>query len=125
MVDINKTAPLGIEIEIIRDHHGIPVPQINKISPEMKEKLKVLDMSESWHLYRKILNQGLTGLFFAALSENDPIKMSKIMGQVAGMNFAINQLGSILNPNNKAKSVDGVPLNHSQAEGKNARKEKE
>lgn len=95
---VEQKMPFGIEIEVVRDQHGIPVPSVKNISPEIREKLKLLHSSESWHVYRKILNQGITGLFFAALAENDPIKMSKVLGQVAGMNFAINQLDVILNP---------------------------
>lgn len=107
-----------VEMQVVKDQNGNPVPMIKKISPEQYELLKMLNDSGSWHLYRQILNQAMNGLFYAALAEDSPHKMAKLAGQVAGMNFAINQLGVLLEQQKQqAKRVENETKNSPHAEG--------
>lgn len=106
------------EIVIEKDEKGNPIPLIKKFTREQIELLRMLNESGAWILYRRILNQQLQALLFSTLAEDNPTKMAKSVGQVAGMNFAINQLGSILDvQNKKAKHVENETKNSSQAEG--------
>lgn len=99
---------MEVEIRVQKDDGGNPVPVITRLSVEQLEMLKGLSQSSSWHLYRQILIQAKEGLLHAALAESDPYKTMKIMGQVAGMNFAVNQLVLHLDQYRKtqAKHVD-------------------
>ena len=63
------------------------------LTPEDKSLLVELNNSRSWKLYSKMLSVYATGMLNSLLPMEDPIKITKNLGIVAGCNFAINSLG--------------------------------
>lgn len=107
------------EMKIDRDKDGNPFPVVSKISPQQLEALRMLECSEGWKIYRRILNQGAQGMFFSALAQGTSFKMAKIAGQVAGLNSAINQLGMILKLDKQdAEIVGGETKNYTHVHAK-------
>lgn len=87
-----------------------------KLGSREYEILAGLNHSDPWKLYREILMRQKNALFDSCLAEDNPNRVLKLMGQVAGLNLAINQL-VLLNDEYKkkqARSVDGMPKNHPQ-----------
>jgi hypothetical protein len=106
----------SFEVTVMKDPDGNPVPTVTRLSPNQEEMLKRLNDSDSWKFYRTLLLQAKNGYVTALLQENDPTKMAKTVGLVAGLNFALNQLGVLLDQINKkhAKSVESETKNSPQ-----------
>lgn len=63
-----------------------------KLRKEDYEVLKSLQGSPQWALYRGLLIKAKDEFFNNTLAVDDPHKVMKQMGMVAGINFAINTL---------------------------------
>ena len=64
-----------------------------ELSLEDKESLFQLHNSRSWKLYSKMLSAYASGMLNSLMAMEDPVKIQKSLGIVAGCNFAINSLG--------------------------------
>jgi hypothetical protein len=62
-------------------------------TPEDKELFFQLQNSRSWKLYSKMLTVYAQGVLNSLLALEDPVKIQKNLGIVAGVYFSINQLG--------------------------------
>lgn len=71
---------------------GEVTPHFN-LSPADKEILIQLYNSRGWKLYAKMISIYGTGTLNSLLALEDPVKIQKSLGLVAGVNFSINQLG--------------------------------
>lgn len=63
-----------------------------KLRMEDYEVLKSLQNSPQWALYRSLLIKSKDEFFNNTLAVDDPHKVMKQMGMVAGINYAINSL---------------------------------
>lgn len=107
----------AIILETGRDQFGNEIPVLIP-SKEQHEILKMLDSSPAWKLYRLMLIQAKEAKLRSILGSNDPNQVMKTIGEVAGLNFTINQLGILVAQHNKkVKSVDSETTNYPYAEG--------
>lgn len=65
------------------------------------ESLRALRSSPHWQLYRKMLIAQKDAKFLAILPKTDTNEVFKAMGEIAGLNQAINQIGMIVDAHDK------------------------
>jgi hypothetical protein len=73
-----------------------------KLTPDHQASLEALHNSPHWKVYREILLSAKTEFFNSVLPLKDPTEITKQVGIVCGLNFAINQL-PVLVAGHKAK----------------------
>jgi hypothetical protein len=71
------------------------------------ELLQLLQMSDGWRLYRKLLKDKRDLTLFSAMSVKEPFDLKEKVSIAAGLNLAINQLDILIKDYNTAKGVDG------------------
>lgn len=100
------------KIELQVDEKGNAFPVVHT-TEQQKELLKMLSESDSWRLYAQVLESAKQGYVHLAMGMNNPNEILKTMGLIAGINFAINQLGVLMVSYKKqqAKSVESLPKN--------------
>ena len=90
-----------------------------EIGPEQMGVLESLHTANNWQLYRDILIQQKAEFMNAVLPMDDPYKVMKQVGMVAGLNFCINQLPILVAEHNKR-----LDKNVKQAEAKDQKRAK-
>lgn len=87
---------MSTEAQALKNEHGEIVVTFPKINQEGHEMLKALRESPYWKYYRQMLIQAKEAQSLALLPLDDPNKMMKQVGYIAGMNYCINQLGVLV-----------------------------
>lgn len=86
---------------------------ILSLTAEEYEQLRALNQSPFWKFYRELLIKIKDAQFLSILPEDNPNKVLKGMGMVAGINLAINQLPMLVSQHDasiKRKQEKTVPL---------------
>ena len=100
------------EVKLSRDDQGSPLVA-TRLSEEENEILKALYESPAWKLYQGILLKARDAYLNTCITEKDPNEVMKRLGLVAGINFAVVQLGGVYQTymRKQAKSVERATKN--------------
>jgi hypothetical protein len=86
--------PEKIEAELHQTEHGI-MP-VYKLSPENKEKVRMLSVNGDWAVYRTMIILRRQGEAANLHSLKDTNEVFKTLGRIEGLDFAINHLGRLV-----------------------------
>lgn len=86
----------ALGVDALFDDNGELRVGFNGITAEDMEILKTLNTSAYWKYYKELLIKAKDAYFNSTLAMSDPNLVMKNIGMVAGINFAINQLGVIV-----------------------------